>query len=240
MSVVDTQRTILITGASSGIGLAVAKKFDEENVQLILHSHSPIANEILSKFKNPVINIVFDVLDDEIIKLTFKKLQLSQTIDVLVNSAGINIDKLFVQMSNNEFDKVLSTNFMGTSKVIEAALPLFKTGSMIINIASVIGLSGNIGQTNYAASKDATLALTKYLAEQYAKKGILVNAVSPGMIKTKMTDGMTEKMRNYAESIIPLKRFGTPEEVAELVNLLSKMTYVTGQNFIIDGGLYMT
>lgn len=239
MSVINSQRTILITGASSGIGLAIAKKFDEENVQLILHSHSPMSNEILGEFKNPVINIVFDVLDDEIIKSTFKNLQLSRTIDVLVNSAGINIDRLFVQMSNNEFNKVISTNFIGTSKVIEAAFPLLKPGSMIINIASVIGLSGNIGQANYAASKDATLALTKYLAERYAEKGILVNAVSPGMIKTRMTDGMTEKMRNYAESIIPLKRFGTPEEVAELVNLLSKMTYVTGQNFIIDGGLFM-
>lgn len=235
------KRTILITGAASGIGLAIAQKFDEGDVRLILNSHSPISNKDLNKFHHKPINLVFDVTDEKAIKDAFdNNLPAHQKIDVLINSAGTNIDKLFVQMTEIEFKQVLETNFNGTANVIDTVLPYLKSGSMIINMASVIGLSGNIGQANYAASKDALLVLTKYLAMQYASRGVLVNAVSPGMINTKMTDAMSEKMKKYAESIIPLKRFGKPNEVAELVEALSNMTYVTGQNFVVDGGLYMS
>ncbi|KAA8433582.1 SDR family oxidoreductase [Weissella paramesenteroides] len=200
-----------------------------------------MSNKDLNKFHHKPINLVFDVTDEKAIKDAFdNNLPIHQKIDVLINSSGTNIDKLFVQMTKIEFKQVLETNFNGTANVIDTILPYLKSGSMIINMASVIGLSGNIGQANYAASKDVLLVLTKYLAMQYASRGVLVNAVSPGMINTKMTDAMSEKMKKYAESIIPLKRFGKPNEVAELVEALSNMTYVTGQNFVVDGGLYMS
>lgn len=235
----ERKKNILITGAFSGIGLAIAEEFDSEDTKLFLHTRN-ITNHDMPVFVSETEVLEFDVRDAQKIEEIVSSLgNRGIVFDIIINSAGIINDKLFVQMGHAEFFSTLDTNLNGPANVIEKFLPLLSSGSSIVNIASVIGLSGNIGQSNYAASKSAIIEMTKFLAVQYAKLGIRVNAVAPGMIETKMTDTMSTKMKQYAKSIIPMRRFGKPNEVAEIVSAIARGTYLTGQTFIVDGGLYL-
>ncbi len=162
-------------------------------------------------------------------------------LDVVVNNAGIVNDKLLNRMSTDDFATVIDTNLTGTFNVIKACLrPLYKQRSgVFINLASVIGLTGNIGQANYAASKAGIIGLTKSVAKEAAMRGIRCNAIAPGMIDTAMTAQLGDKVKDGILAQIPLKRFGQVEEVAHAALFLAENDYVTGQTVTIDGGLTM-
>jgi len=180
---------------------------------------------------------------EEIEKGTKEVIEKWGTVDILINNAGITRDKLIFRMEEKEWDDVLNVNLKGAflcSKIIGRIMYMKRKGK-IINIASIIGQIGNIGQANYSASKGGLIALTKTCAKEFAKGGVNVNAVAPGYIMTKMTEKLPEKVKKKMLEDIPLGRFGKPEEVADLILFLAseKANYITGQVFRIDGGLVM-
>ncbi len=160
---------------------------------------------------------------------------------MLVNNAGITRDGLLMRMSESDFDDVMNINLKGYFNMIRFATPVFvkqKSGS-IINITSIVGVTGNAGQANYAASKAGIIGLTKSVAKEIGSRGITVNAIAPGYIDTDMTQALPEKIRNEWEKQIPLRRFGTVEDIAEACVFLAETKYVTGQVLNVNGGLYM-
>jgi 3-oxoacyl-[acyl-carrier protein] reductase len=164
-------------------------------------------------------------------------------LDVLVNNAGITDDTLTLRMTETQFDRVIQTNLKGVWSLCKHALkPLMQAGEgRIINIASVAGMIGNIGQSNYAASKAGVIALTKTLAREMASRNITCNVVAPGFIETKMTSPLSQTIKDTAITMIPLKRFGQPNDIAQMVSFLAsnKAQYITGQTFVVDGGMTM-
>ena len=162
-------------------------------------------------------------------------------IDVLVNNAGITRDNLIMRMKEEEFDQVINTNLKGTFNVTKSVVPYMmkKRSGRIVNISSVVGVSGNAGQCNYAASKAGIIGFTKSLAKELASRNILANAVAPGFIDTDMTECLNDTVKENINNQIPLKRMGTPEEIAKAVYFLgsSDNTYITGQVLNIDGGM---
>ena len=242
-------KTVLITGSSRGIGRETAIYFAQQGWNVIIHGFrhpeklESLKNEILEENVS-CLSFCGDISDpsfvDEMIKqslLTFSK------IDCLVNNAGINKDGLILSMSEEDFDSVINTNLKGTFNCIK-----FVSKSMIknrygkiINISSISGVAGNPGQANYAASKAGIIGLTKSVAKELAKRNINVNAIAPGFIMTEMTDVLRDKVKENILSQIPLKRFGTPQDVAELAAFLAsdKSSYITGQVINLDGGMIM-
>jgi 3-oxoacyl-[acyl-carrier protein] reductase len=234
-------KTVLVTGSSRGIGLAIAKAFDASGARVILHGRSPIQADILAQFHNPL-TVQFDIADAKAVETAVKALYDDiDGIDILVNNAGITNDKLAMGMSAADFAQVVNTNLNGTFNVTQ---PIFKKmlrarEGVIINIASVVGLMGNMGQANYAASKAGVVGLTKSLAKEGALRGIRVNAVAPGMIVSDMTDVLSDKVKDEILNNIPLARFGEAEEIANAVLFLAANSYITGQTLTVDGGLYI-
>ena len=164
-----------------------------------------------------------------------------KTIDVLVNNAGIVLDSLMMIMTDENWDSVIKTNLYGTYYMMHEILPIMieNHSGAIINISSVSGIVGEMGQTNYSASKAGIIALTKSLSKEVAKKGIRVNAVAPGFIETNMTNTLSEKFKKDKKQLISMKRFGKAEEIAEVVYFLASdsSSYITGQTIVVDGGL---
>ena len=182
-----------------------------------------------------------DITNNEDVKNVFKKIIKNYNIDVLINNAGITSDNLFATMKSKQWNDVINTNLNGCyycSKAVIKSMIKQRSGN-IINICSIIGVIGNKGQSNYAASKSAILGLTKSLAKEVASRNININAINPGYIETEMTSSLTNKDK-FLKSI-PLKRFGSPEEVANLACFLAsdKASYITGQAINIDGGMVM-
>lgn len=226
----------LITGASRGIGRAIAKRlckryriatFD------IFPQEEPLKNEIFVKV---------DVASQSEVKEGVKRIiEEGETIDVLVNNAGITRDCLLLRMSDSDWDRVLDINLKGAFLCSREVLKVMikQRQGKIINISSIVGLLGNIGQSNYAASKGGLISLTKSLAKEVASWNITVNAIAPGFIETEMTLKLKENLREEICSKIPLKRFGKPEDVAGLVQFLASddASYITGEVITIDGGL---
>lgn len=243
------KKVALITGASQGIGRTIAIKMAEEGYNIVINYIGDETNAIeVSKeceaYGVETLCVMADVTNFEAVGEMFTTiLDKFGKIDVLVNNSGITKDTLLLRMSEADFDSVIDVNLKGTFNCIKhAAKPMMKQRSgSIISMASVIGLIGNVGQANYAASKAGIIGLTKSVARELAPRGIRANAVAPGFISTKMTDVLDEKVKNAILSNIPLNDFGTMEDVADMVCFLAsdKSRYVTGQVLNVDGGMVM-
>lgn len=230
-------KTILIIGSSRGIGEAFARVAKKEGYNIILHGRKK-SNKLISL--STELNceyLTFDVTNVNNIKSSLKYLK---KIDILVNSVGINISKVFSKLKNKDWRSIYNTNVFGVSNVIKYALPILKKSlsiSKIINIASVKGTYSAVGHVAYASSKAALINLTTGLAKELSPK-ILVNSVSPGFVNTEMTKkNFTKRIKKQIKSIL-LKRVAQPEEIANVILFLcsDKCSYITGQNIIVDGG----
>jgi 3-oxoacyl-[acyl-carrier protein] reductase len=227
-------KKVLVTGSTGAIGESIARYFHENGYFVYLHyrSQEKKALEIKSELENSEL-VKFDILDKEDV---YSKLE-NFDIDVLVNNAGITKDKLFFWMEDDDWNSVINTSVNGTynvTKVVMKNMIMNKKGS-IVNIASVSGLVGNAGQTNYSAAKGAMIAFTKALSIEVARYKIRVNAIAPGLIESEMTKDLDLKA---IKKDIPLKRVGKPEEVAETVFFLGdKASYITGETINISGGM---
>ncbi|WP_268912672.1 3-oxoacyl-ACP reductase family protein [Lentilactobacillus sp. SPB1-3] len=236
-------RVALVTGAAKGIGLATAKRLYDDGFTVVVNTHSELSSEQKNAFEESSYDfdlVVGDVSDDNAAKTmvdnVFEKFG---RIDILVNNAGITKDKLLTRINIDDFKTVIDTNLVGTfnmTKYVMKYMQKQRSGS-IVNLSSISGIHGNIGQANYSASKAGVIGLTKTAAREGALRGIRVNAVAPGMVRTDMVEAMSEKrQQEFAESI-PLKRFGNVSEIADAVSFLANNDYITGQVLTVDGGL---
>lgn len=238
-------KTVIVTGAAKGIGSAIAIAFAKEGCNIVLNYRSTISDELLEKIKSYGVDCIAlkgDISDfsqaEELIKTAKEKFN---SVDVLVNNAGITKDMLIMRMSENDFDAVINTNLKGTFNTIRHASSIMikqKSGA-IINMTSVVGLIGNIGQVNYAASKAGVIGITKTTARELASRGITCNAIAPGFIETNMTSVLKDEIKAKLNETIPLKHFGKPEDVAAAAVFLAKNRYITGQVLNVDGGMVM-
>jgi len=237
-------KKILITGATGGIGKALVKKFVslEGNV-LATGTKTEKLNALKKEFPN--INILkFDISDHSKIEEFIENVSSQLTgLDVLVNNAGINMDNLSLRMKDEEWKKVIDINLGSTFFLCKHAIKkmLKNKYGRIVNITSIVGHTGNLGQSNYAASKAAIIAMSKSLAIEYAKKNITINCVSPGFIQSNMTDKIVESIKLVLTSRIPMSRLGTGEDVSNTVAFLSSdaASYITGETIHVNGGMYM-
>ena len=241
-------KTVLITGGSRGIGKAVAIKFAEKGNQIIINYVSEktdtekLKNELLEAGAKDVLLIKADVSNSEDVKNMVKEsIEKFEKIDILVNNAGITKDNLLMRMSEEEFDKVIQINLKGTYLVTKEVTKYMmkKRSGSIVNLASVVGVAGNAGQCNYAASKAGIIGFTKSIAKELASRNIRANAVAPGFIETDMTNVLKEEIKENINSQIALRRMGSAKEVAELVYFLGEdaSSYITGQVINVDGGM---
>ena len=243
-------KVALITGGSRGIGEKIAEKFATEGYNLVINYVSNIENveELEARIKgNSNIEILFvqaDVTSFESCEnMINKAIEKFGHIDAVVNNAGITKDGLLMRMKEEDFDKVINVNLKGTYNVTKNVIPhmMKQKYGRIVNISSVVGVSGNAGQANYAASKAGIIGFTKSVAKELASRNILANCVAPGFIKTDMTDVLSDSVKESINAQIPLKKMGTAEEVAKAVYFLGneENTYITGQVLNVDGGMLM-
>ncbi len=240
-------RTALVTGASRGIGRAIALQLAEAGAKVALLSRTEasvqeVAHAIESYYPGQALPFVGDVAAPQLAdKVVAQITQLWGQLDILVNNAGITRDTLLLRMSEEDWDSVLDTNLKGAFLFTRAALkPMMRQRwGRIINISSISGITGNVGQANYSASKAALIAFTRTVAVEMGSRNITCNAIAPGLIETDMTQSLADSVKEYALQRIALKRFGTPEEVAYGVLFLCSefASYITGQVLVIDGGL---
>jgi 3-oxoacyl-[acyl-carrier protein] reductase len=238
-----------ITGGAQGIGKAIALNLASEGCHLILSDVDEVtvqatATQIGKEKGVKTLGVkanVAQIADCE--KVVDQSLDKFGRIDILINNAGITRDNLLMRMSDEEWDAVLSVNLKGVFNCTKAAIrPMMKQRKgRIVNIASVVGLMGNAGQANYAASKGGVVALTKTCAREFASRNVLVNAVAPGFIRTRMTDALTEEQKKKLLELIPLGRLGEPEDVAKVVLFLcsEESSYITGHVVSVNGGMYI-
>ncbi len=237
----------IVTGASKGIGKAIAKELSNQGAKIVINYNSDhkaaeqISNEI-NKTGGESIKIQTDVSDENAVSEMIKKtISEFQKIDILVNNAGITKDKLAIRMTSDDWNKVITTNLNSTFLCTKYTLPYMLKAKYgrIINISSVVGMTGNPGQSNYSASKAGLIGFTKAIAREVGTRNITSNAIAPGYISTEMTNAINSNIQEKILSNIPMNRFGSPEEIAQLVGFLSseKAAYITGQTIVIDGGL---
>lgn len=238
-------KVTFITGSTRGIGLAIAKAFAQAGANIVLNGRSAISAELIAEieaFGVKCIGVSGDISDFEeagrMIQETQEKLG---PITILINNAGITNDKLMLRMKPEEFDQVLKINLVGTFNMTQQVLKkmLKQREGAIINLSSVSGLIGNVGQANYAASKAGVVGFTKSVAREVAPRGITCNSIAPGFIQTDMTDVLSDKVKEQVTQNIPLQRFGQVEDVAQTAIFLAKNPYITGQVINVDGGLVM-
>ena len=241
-------KVALVTGGSRGIGRSVASRLASEGAEVIITGRDAErarqAAEELSADGGHVQGLAMDVSDRAAVDPGFQTILGEQKrLDILVNNAGITRDNLLLRMKPDDWNAVIATNLNGLYHCCQAALrPMIRQRyGRIVNMSSVVGLMGNAGQTNYAASKAAILGFTRSLAREVASRNITVNAVAPGYIATEMTEGLSEQVRQELSAAIPLGRIGQPEDVSACVAFLVSegASYLTGQVLQVNGGLYM-
>ena len=242
-------KVAVITGAGRGIGRAIALRLSREGFSVVINYRSSITQveELLETIRQnggEAVAVQADISKEEEAKqLITEAVGKYGRVDVLVNNAGIAKDNLLMKMSEADFDSVLNTNLKGTFFCMKytSSVMLKQRSGKIINLSSVVGLTGNVGQTNYAASKAGVIGMTKAAARELASRGITVNAVAPGFIETDMTEKLSDKLKEATINNIPMKRYGIPEEVAEAVCFLASeaANYITGQVLTVDGGMVM-
>ncbi len=245
----NEKKTAVVTGASRGIGRAIAKKLASDGYNVIVN---------YSGSKEKADAVVAEIIADGGLAIAYKcdvsdskeclemindiKAQYG-SVDVLVNNAGITRDGLIMRMSEEDFDAVINVNLKGCFNAIKAVTPIMlkQRSGKIINMSSVVGITGNMGQANYSASKAGVIGLTKSAAKELASRGITVNAIAPGFIETDMTSVLKDNIKEAMKTMIPLPRFGQPEDIANAVSFLASdsASYITGQVLNVDGGMVM-
>lgn len=238
-------KTVIVTGAAKGIGRAIALRFAKEGCNIVLNYRSNVSDELIEEIKSYGVECLPFKADVSVYSEAETLIKESKkhfgSVDVLVNNAGITRDMLLMRMSEDEFDSVINTNLKGTFNTIRhvSSVMLKQKSGAIINLSSVVGLMGNIGQANYAASKAGVIGLTKSTARELAARGITCNAIAPGFIETDMTAVLKDDVKEAMLNTIPLKKFGQVEDIAEAAVFLAKNRYITGQVLNVDGGMVM-
>jgi|TARA_B110000438_G_C15768474_1_gene630725 3-oxoacyl-[acyl-carrier protein] reductase len=238
-------KKIIITGATGGIGNALVKKFtDLEGSVLATGTNIDKLNSLKEKFPNVIVK-KFDISDHSRIEEFIENSVLDLGgLDILINNAGINKDNLSLRMSDDEWNKVININLTSTFFLSKYAIKKMMKNKFgrVVNITSIVGHSGNVGQANYSASKAGIVGMSKSLAIEYAKKNITINCVSPGFIETAMTRNIAEKVKLFLTSRIPMAKLGTGEDVSNCVAFLSSdlASYITGETIHVNGGMYMS
>lgn len=241
-------KNAVVTGGAAGIGRAIARTLAAEGAGVAIcdldYENAEKTAEEIRSAGSTAHAYKTDVSDwDNVSEVAKKVLHEFGDVHILVNNAGITRDNLIIRMSDAEWNDVLNVNLKGVFNVTKAFVPgmLRRRSGKIISIASVVGIMGNAGQANYAASKAGIIGFTKAVAKELAPRGINVNAIAPGFIKTRMTDSLTEQQKSALLSRIPFARFGEPEDVAKgVVFLASDLSdYITGQALVVDGGMVM-
>ncbi len=240
-----TGKTALVTGSTRGIGRAIAQALVQAGAKVAVCGREQAKAEAVAKeLGGTAMGVALDVGDTASIEAAVAGVvQAFGTVDILVNNAGITKDNLLLRLDDEQWDAVLDANLKGAFRTVKACLKgmMKKRHGRIINITSVVGLIGNKGQANYAASKAGLVGFTKSVAKEYASRGITANCVAPGYIETDMTAALPEEARAALFQHIPLERLGRPEDIAGAVLYLSSdlASYITGQVLVVDGGMVM-
>lgn len=238
-------KTAVVTGAAKGIGKAIALAFAKEGCNIVLNYHSSLDDETVQEIEACGVTcmpVQGDVSDFAFAADMMKKVKKELgSVDILVNNAGITKDMLLMRMTEEQFDSVIQTNLKGTFNMIRPAssIMLKQRSGAIINMSSVVGVMGNVGQANYAASKAGIIGLTKSTAKELAARGVTCNAIAPGFVETDMTAALSEDLQKQMLETIPLKRYGQVDDIAQAAVFLAKNTYITGQVLHVDGGMCM-
>jgi 3-oxoacyl-[acyl-carrier protein] reductase len=238
-------RTALVTGSTRGIGLAIAQTLSEAGARVaVVGRDRARAEAVAGSLAGDARGFACDVSDSASVTALVEEVEKTfGSLDILVNNAGLTRDNLLMRIKDDDWDAVLDANLRGAFVAIRAASRgmMKRRWGRIINMASVVGLIGNKGQANYAASKAGLIGLTKSVAKEYASRNILANAIAPGFIETDMTAAMTPEARATLSQQIPLERLGTPGDIAGVVAFLASehASYITGQVFVVDGGMVM-
>jgi len=241
-------KTVLVTGSTRGIGRAIAEEFAKHGANVIVSGTVEdkaveVAKELAEKYNVKTLGLGMDVSDPQSVENAFKRInETFGGVDILVNNAGITRDTLFLRMKLEDWQKVLDVNLTGAFLVTKQVVRYMtkKRWGRIINISSVVGFTGNVGQVNYSTTKAGLIGFTKSLAKELAPRNVLVNAVAPGFIETDMTETLKEEIKEEYRKQIPLGRFGKPEEVARVVLFLASpmADYITGETIHVNGGMF--
>ncbi len=248
LSIDISNKKALVTGSTRGIGKAIAQVLAQANAKVIITGRDEgkaveVAQDIAQNYGVETLGVEMDISNEESIKRAFSKIEETfGGVDILVNNAGITKDKLFLRMSLEDWEEVLKVNLTGTFLVTSLAVKymLKARWGRIVNISSIVGFMGNVGQVNYSTTKAGLLGFTKSLAKELASRNITVNAVAPGFIETDMTSVLSEEIKSSYLKNIPVGRFGKPEDVAYVVAFLCSdmASYITGEVIHVNGGMW--